>query len=69
MNDIDPAESNEWLEAINSVIKAEGIERAQFLLEQVIEEALANVSIYQLVFTLDIVTLFHYPRKTHILVI
>ena len=42
MNDIDPAESNEWLEAINSVIKAEGIERAQFLLEQVIEEALAN---------------------------
>ncbi|MDP6892507.1 MAG: pyruvate dehydrogenase (acetyl-transferring), homodimeric type [Verrucomicrobiota bacterium] len=42
MNDIDPAETNEWLEAINSVIKTEGIERAQFLVEQVIDEALAN---------------------------
>mgnify|MGYP001186642688 FL=1 len=42
MNDIDPAETNEWLEAINSVIKTEGVERAQFLVEQVIDEALAK---------------------------
>ena len=42
MNDIDPAETNEWLEAINSVIKTEGVDRAQFLVEQVIEEALAK---------------------------
>ena len=42
MNDIDPVETNEWLEAIHSVIKTEGIERAQFLVEQVIDEALAN---------------------------
>ncbi len=31
-NDIDPIETKEWLEAIDSVIKEEGIERASFLL-------------------------------------
>ena len=30
--DIDPIETNEWLEAINSVLDEEGIERASFLL-------------------------------------
>ena len=42
MIDIDPTETKEWLEAIDSVIKTEGLERAQFLVEQVIDEALAN---------------------------
>ncbi|MED6313518.1 MAG: pyruvate dehydrogenase (acetyl-transferring), homodimeric type, partial [Verrucomicrobiota bacterium] len=42
MIDIDSVETREWLDAIDSVIKAEGVERAQFLLEQVIDEALAN---------------------------
>ena len=31
-NDLDPIETNEWLEAINSVIKEEGIERASFIM-------------------------------------
>ena len=42
MIDIDPTETKEWLEAIDSVIKTEGVDRAQFLVEQVIDEALAN---------------------------
>jgi len=32
--DIDPIESEEWIEAINSVIEAEGVERAQYLLQR-----------------------------------
>ncbi|MEZ7972241.1 MAG: pyruvate dehydrogenase (acetyl-transferring), homodimeric type [Pseudomonadales bacterium] len=34
MTDIDPVESEEWLEAINSVIENEGVERAQYLLQR-----------------------------------
>ena len=36
-NDIDPIETSEWLEAINSVIKEEGIERASYLLTKIAE--------------------------------
>ena len=32
--DLDPIETNEWLEAINSVIKEEGIERASFIMSK-----------------------------------
>ncbi len=32
--DIDPVETNEWLGALNSVIDADGVERAQFLLQR-----------------------------------
>ena len=42
MIDIDPTETREWLDAIDSVIKTEGVERAQYLVEQVLDEALAN---------------------------
>ncbi|MBT3625177.1 MAG: pyruvate dehydrogenase (acetyl-transferring), homodimeric type, partial [Gammaproteobacteria bacterium] len=34
MTDIDPVESEEWIEAINSVIETEGVERAQYLLQR-----------------------------------
>ena len=37
--DIDALETKEWLEALESVVRAEGVERAQFLLEQVLEQA------------------------------
>ena len=37
--DIDSQETQEWLEAMAAVIEKEGIERAHFLLEQLIEEA------------------------------
>lgn len=34
-NDIDPQETQEWLEALNSVVEMEGPERASYLLDQV----------------------------------
>lgn len=38
-SDIDPAETIEWIEALEAVIDAEGEERAHFLLETLIEKA------------------------------
>lgn len=38
-HDIDPQETQEWLEALESVLSAEGSERAQYLLEQVFGKA------------------------------
>ncbi len=39
INDVDALETQEWLEALESVVREEGIERAQFLLEQVLDKA------------------------------
>nr|WP_086938429.1 pyruvate dehydrogenase (acetyl-transferring), homodimeric type [Thaumasiovibrio occultus] len=38
-NDVDVVETQEWLEALESVVREEGVERAQYLLEQVLEKA------------------------------
>ena len=37
-DDLDPEETQEWLEAIESVLEYEGPERAQFLLEQLVDK-------------------------------
>ena len=37
VEDFDPAETQEWLESIDSVLKAQGPERAHFLLERLID--------------------------------
>lgn len=37
-DDIDPLETNDWLEALESVLKREGPERAHFLLDKLIEK-------------------------------
>ena len=37
--DIDTAETQEWIEALEAVIENEGVERAHFLLEQMIDKA------------------------------
>ena len=37
--DIDNIETQEWIEALESVIENEGVERAHFLLEQMIDKA------------------------------
>ncbi len=42
LHDIDPLETQEWLDAINAVIENEGVERAHFLLEQLIDNARRN---------------------------
>ena len=39
MQDVDPQETREWLEALASVLEAEGAERAHFLIEQLIDQA------------------------------
>ncbi|RFY43843.1 pyruvate dehydrogenase (acetyl-transferring), homodimeric type, partial [Salmonella enterica subsp. enterica serovar Enteritidis] len=38
-NDVDPIETRYWLQAIDSVIREEGVERAQFLIDQVLKQA------------------------------
>src|SRR5690554_6377717 len=38
-NDIDPEETREWLEALQAVIETEGIERAHFLIESLVDQA------------------------------
>ncbi len=38
-NDVDAIETKEWLDALKSVVKHEGIERAQFLLKKISEQA------------------------------
>ncbi|MFV2005622.1 MAG: pyruvate dehydrogenase (acetyl-transferring), homodimeric type, partial [Gammaproteobacteria bacterium] len=42
LHDIDPLETREWLDALNAVIENEGVERAHFLLEQLIDDARRN---------------------------
>ncbi|MCB1877588.1 MAG: pyruvate dehydrogenase (acetyl-transferring), homodimeric type, partial [Chromatiales bacterium] len=37
--DIDPEETQEWLEALESVLEREGVERAHFLLEKMVDKA------------------------------
>ena len=37
--DLDPIETREWIEALEAVVETEGIERAHYLLERLIDEA------------------------------
>ena len=39
IHDIDPEETREWLDSLEAVIDAEGVDRAHFLLEQLITTA------------------------------
>ena len=36
LNDIDPTETKEWIEALQSVLDQDGSERAHFLIEQLV---------------------------------
>lgn len=38
-NDIDPEETNEWIESLEGVVKRDGAERAHYLLTQLIDQA------------------------------
>ena len=38
-NDVDPIETRDWLQAIESVIREEGVERAQYLIDQGLNSA------------------------------
>lgn len=39
MNDIDPIETQDWLKSIESIIREEGTERAQYIIEQIVNQA------------------------------
>jgi len=39
LHDIDPLETQEWIESLDSVLKEEGAERAHYLLEKLIDSA------------------------------
>ena len=39
VNDIDPIETQDWLRSIESVIREEGTERAQYIIEQIVKQA------------------------------
>ncbi len=39
LDDLDPAETREWREALDSVLAFEGTDRAFFLLDEVVSEA------------------------------
>ncbi len=39
IKDIDPTETNEWIESLSDVVKRDGAERAHYLLSQLIDEA------------------------------
>ena len=41
-SDIDPQETQEWLESLEAVLEEEGVERAHYLLESLIEKARRN---------------------------
>ncbi|MFC2553682.1 MAG: pyruvate dehydrogenase E1, partial [Rodentibacter sp.] len=38
-NDVDPIETQDWLKSLDSLIREEGVERAQYIVEQVIGQA------------------------------
>ncbi len=42
-SDTDNQETQEWLASLSSVIEAEGTERAHFLIEAMIDQALSNI--------------------------
>ncbi|URJ28026.1 pyruvate dehydrogenase (acetyl-transferring), homodimeric type [Candidatus Blochmannia vicinus (nom. nud.)] len=41
-NDVDPIETQDWLQSISSVIQKEGVKRAQFLINQIVHVARNN---------------------------
>ncbi|QJC37734.1 pyruvate dehydrogenase (acetyl-transferring), homodimeric type [Enterobacteriaceae endosymbiont of Donacia bicoloricornis] len=47
-NDVDPIETNDWIQSIESVIKEEGIERAKFLLKKTIIHLNKNKVIFNI---------------------
>ncbi|QCI20354.1 pyruvate dehydrogenase (acetyl-transferring), homodimeric type [Buchnera aphidicola (Brachycaudus cardui)] len=55
-DDIDPIETSDWVEAIESVIREEGRERAYFLIEQILKKSKINrVEFFRSFFTSDYV--------------
>ena len=41
-NDLDPQETQEWVEAMEAVVERDGFERAQFLLQELADHAVLS---------------------------
>lgn len=72
-NDIDPFETRDWILAIKSVIRKEGIERAQYIIEQITKTAYQNGVKFKLsnnkneyVNTIDINEELNYPGNINV---
>ncbi|WP_343154434.1 pyruvate dehydrogenase (acetyl-transferring), homodimeric type [Buchnera aphidicola] len=53
-DDVDPIETNDWVQSIESVIQTDGLERARFLIEKVLKQAKLNKSdFFKYFFTSD----------------
>ncbi|AHG61320.1 Acee [Buchnera aphidicola str. G002 (Myzus persicae)] len=53
-DDVDPIETSDWVEAIESVIREEGRERACFLIEQILKKSKINkIEFFRFFFTSD----------------
>ena len=42
VNDLDPQETQEWVEAMEAVVERDGFERAQFLLRELADHAVLS---------------------------
>ena len=45
LHDVDPIETQEWLDALSSVLEYEGSERAQYLLEHLVKYSATKASV------------------------
>ena len=46
--DVDPQETKEWIDALESVLEEEGVERAHYLLENLLIKHVAAERIYRM---------------------
>ncbi|CAL4321061.1 Pyruvate dehydrogenase E1 component [Buchnera aphidicola (Protaphis terricola)] len=59
-DDVDPIETNDWIQSIESVIQKEGLERAKFLIEKILKQAKINKSgFFKHFFTSDYINTIH----------
>ena len=49
LEDVNPLETKEWMEALEAVIDEEGVQRAHFLLEKLIDKSRRSGAHYLLV--------------------
>ena len=56
-NDIDPVETNEWLESLSAVINRDGNERAHYLIKELMNKAVSDVIGCKIAMTQDFIGL------------
>jgi len=66
MTDIDPIETQEWSDALDSVIREEGRERAQFILQQLLEKAAKTGVVTQVGFNTPYVNTIPVDQEDHL---